>query len=247
MAARDEPLVAHADPGLGLPAGRVWRAHGHHEAVPRHRDAAFDRVAWCCWRCCACRRCATPGRPGRCRLPLAAKLARRAVGHDGLAGCCRCCWAAGSAPTTRCWPAPPSPPARAAGGPPWTLPRAFRLWRPLGMLQDGSPHQLCGADGHSLRSPLDGLCRVAPWHVAGACNAPYLRAAQARLAGGWLRCSWPRAVNVVLDWPLLAAVLHTGGAAALVVVLTWALGSSRASAAPRTRSSRAIARTESVA
>ncbi len=29
--------------------------------------------------------------------------------------------------------------------------------------------------------------------------------------------------NVVLDWPLLAAVAHTGGAAALVVVLTWAL------------------------
>ena len=28
--------------------------------------------------------------------------------------------------------------------------------------------------------------------------------------------------NVVLGWPLVAAVLHTGGAAALVVVLTWA-------------------------
>ena len=27
--------------------------------------------------------------------------------------------------------------------------------------------------------------------------------------------------NVVMDWPLLAAVLHTGGAGALVVVLTW--------------------------
>jgi cytochrome c oxidase assembly protein subunit 15 len=29
--------------------------------------------------------------------------------------------------------------------------------------------------------------------------------------------------NVVLDWPLLAALLHTGGAAALVLVLTWTL------------------------
>ena len=29
--------------------------------------------------------------------------------------------------------------------------------------------------------------------------------------------------NVVLGWPLLAALLHTGGAAALVVVLTWIL------------------------
>lgn len=34
--------------------------------------------------------------------------------------------------------------------------------------------------------------------------------------------------NVVLDWPLLAAVLHTGGAAAMVITLTWALCVSRA-------------------
>jgi cytochrome c oxidase assembly protein subunit 15 len=34
--------------------------------------------------------------------------------------------------------------------------------------------------------------------------------------------------NVVLDWPLVAAVAHTGGAAALVVVTTWALCESRA-------------------
>ena len=33
--------------------------------------------------------------------------------------------------------------------------------------------------------------------------------------------------NVILDWPLLAAVLHTGGAAALMTVLTWALCASR--------------------
>ena len=35
--------------------------------------------------------------------------------------------------------------------------------------------------------------------------------------------------NVVLDWPLLAAVLHTGGAAALVLLLTWLLVASRSS------------------
>jgi cytochrome c oxidase assembly protein subunit 15 len=33
--------------------------------------------------------------------------------------------------------------------------------------------------------------------------------------------------NVVLDWPLLAAVLHTGGAAAMVALLTWSLASSQ--------------------
>jgi cytochrome c oxidase assembly protein subunit 15 len=36
--------------------------------------------------------------------------------------------------------------------------------------------------------------------------------------------------NVVLGWPLVAAVAHTGGAAALVVALTWALRESRAAA-----------------
>ena len=33
--------------------------------------------------------------------------------------------------------------------------------------------------------------------------------------------------NVVLDWPLVAAVLHTGGAAALVTVIVWCLAASR--------------------
>ena len=33
--------------------------------------------------------------------------------------------------------------------------------------------------------------------------------------------------NVVFNWPLLAAVMHTGGAAGLVLVLTWALASSQ--------------------
>jgi cytochrome c oxidase assembly protein subunit 15 len=33
--------------------------------------------------------------------------------------------------------------------------------------------------------------------------------------------------NVVLGWPLFAAVMHTGGAAAMVLTLTWALSISR--------------------
>jgi cytochrome c oxidase assembly protein subunit 15 len=37
--------------------------------------------------------------------------------------------------------------------------------------------------------------------------------------------------NVVLGWPLFAAVAHTGGAAALVVVLTWGLRASRSESA----------------
>jgi cytochrome c oxidase assembly protein subunit 15 len=37
--------------------------------------------------------------------------------------------------------------------------------------------------------------------------------------------------NVVLDWPLLAAVLHTGGAGALLAVLVWLLATTQGQAA----------------
>lgn len=39
--------------------------------------------------------------------------------------------------------------------------------------------------------------------------------------------------NVVMDWPLLAAVLHTGGAGALVLVLTWTVAASRTGSSVR--------------
>ena len=52
--------------------------------------------------------------------------------------------------------------------------------------------------------------------------------------------------NVLFDWPLIAAVLHTGGAAALVGVLVWSLATSRTSRADmdqrRSLSKKAIAR-----
>jgi heme a synthase len=67
--------------------------------------------------------------------------------------------------------------------------------------------------------------------VLGAC-AWRLRGgalhAQARWIAALLALQFATGLsNVVLDWPLVAAVAHTGGAAALVVVLTWALCASR--------------------
>ena len=44
--------------------------------------------------------------------------------------------------------------------------------------------------------------------------------------------------NVVFDWPLLAALLHTGGAGALVMVMTWTLCASRAYSATSATSAR---------
>ena len=62
------------------------------------------------------------------------------------------------------------------------------------------------------------------WHVPGL---------QGFTRGLLLLCAWQfltGLTNVVLDWPLLAAVGHTGGAAALVIVFTGALAGTRSAA-----------------
>ena len=64
-------------------------------------------------------------------------------------------------------------------------------------------------------------------------HAPAL-AAQRRLLGGFLILQVLTGLsNVVLDWPLVAAVLHTGGAAALVTIVVWCLAVTRADANPQ--------------
>ena len=112
--------------------------------------------------------------------------------------------------------------------------QGFQVWRALGMLQDGSHISFAGLTAihyaHRLAAYVVLLALgLLAWrlHRAGALPA------QARwLAGLALLQLATGLSNVVLDWPLVAAVLHTGGAAALVVVLTWALAASRAAAAP---------------
>ena len=113
--------------------------------------------------------------------------------------------------------------------PPMDFAHAFEVWRPLGLLQDGSHISFAGLTAihyvHRLMAyvVLVALAWVA-WRLRGHDALPV----QARwLAGLALLQLTTGLSNVVLDWPLVAAVLHTGGAAALVVVLTWALASSR--------------------
>jgi len=51
---------------------------------------------------------------------------------------------------------------------------------------------------------------------------------QARWMAGLVALQFATGIsNVVLDWPMAAAVAHTGGAAGLILVLTWALVESR--------------------
>jgi cytochrome c oxidase assembly protein subunit 15 len=111
--------------------------------------------------------------------------------------------------------------------------QGFQVWRKLGMLQDGSHISFAGL------TAIHYVHRLMAYVVLAALLALVWRLYKAAVLG--VQARWLLALslaqlatglsNVVLDWPLLAAVLHTGGAAALVVVLTWALASSRSTAA----------------
>jgi cytochrome c oxidase assembly protein subunit 15 len=108
--------------------------------------------------------------------------------------------------------------------------QGFQVWRKLGMLQDGSHISFAGL------TAIHYVHRLMAYFVLAALLAlvwRLRRAAVLPVPTRWLLVlSVAQLVtglsNVVLGWPLVAAVLHTGGAAALVVVLVWALVSSRA-------------------
>jgi len=110
--------------------------------------------------------------------------------------------------------------------------QGFELWRPLGLTGDGQHVSFAALTGihyvHRLMAYLVLALLVGlAWqlHRAGGLK-PQARWVAALAA--WQLASGLS--NVVLGWPLIAALAHTGGAAALVVVLTWALAESRASA-----------------
>lgn len=106
---------------------------------------------------------------------------------------------------------------------------ALQIWRPLGVLQDGSNITLAGL------TAIHYLHRLAAYGVVAALAGLWWRlgkvpalASQRRVLGGFLVLQVLTGLsNVVLDWPLVAAVLHTGGAAALVTVIVWCLAASR--------------------
>ncbi len=107
--------------------------------------------------------------------------------------------------------------------------QGFELWRELGRSGSGTAISFAALTAihyvHRLMAfPLLALLGLLAWQLN---RVPLLRSQSrwiAALTGLQLVTGLG---NVVLDWPLLAAVLHTGGAGALVVVLTWAAAASR--------------------
>jgi cytochrome c oxidase assembly protein subunit 15 len=107
--------------------------------------------------------------------------------------------------------------------------QGFEIWRELGHTGDGA---------------LIGFAALTAVHVTHRAFAVLVLGVLALLAWqlhrlpGWREVSrsiaalaaWQLCTglsNIVLGWPLLAAVAHTGGAAALVTVLVWSLARSR--------------------
>lgn len=109
--------------------------------------------------------------------------------------------------------------------------QGFTLWRPLGL----------NAHGESLTfeslTAIHYAHRLAAYVVLaylGVLAWQLRRVAACQQAARWLLAVLLLQLltglsNVVLDWPLLAAVMHTGGAAALLVILVGLLSGARMS------------------
>lgn len=109
---------------------------------------------------------------------------------------------------------------------------ALQIWRPLGLLKDGSHisfdaltaiHYTHRIAAYVVVTALAGLW----WALR---HAPALAKQRRLLAFFAVLQVLTGLSNVVLDWPLVAAVLHTGGAAALVTIVVWSLAVTRANA-----------------
>ena len=108
--------------------------------------------------------------------------------------------------------------------------RGFEIWRPLGLSQDGSPLSFQALTAiHFFHRLLAGLTCVVVLVLYWRLRAS---AALRKPAEGLLVLLLLQVItglsNVVLGWPLLAAVLHTGGAGAMGACLVWLLVASKA-------------------
>lgn len=111
--------------------------------------------------------------------------------------------------------------------------QGFELWRELGKTGAGEYIDFAALTAiHFTHRLLAGVVVAVLAWLAWRLHREGLRA-QARWLG--TLALWQVAsglANVMLGWPLVAAIAHTGGAAALVVVLTWAICASQPAGAP---------------
>ncbi len=109
--------------------------------------------------------------------------------------------------------------------------QGFQIWRRLGFTQEGEHVGFAALTAihyaHRMMAALVLLAGAAlAWVLNGMTGLRTPSRWIAALIGLQLATGLS---NVVLDWPLLAALLHTGGAGALVIVMTWVACASRVS------------------
>ncbi|RST51646.1 COX15/CtaA family protein [Variovorax sp. DXTD-1] len=120
--------------------------------------------------------------------------------------------------------------------PPMNFAQGFEIWRHLGVTGSGAPLDFSALTAihyaHRLMAyAVFAALGVLAWRLR---RIEPLRPQAGWLAGLALLQLATGLGNVLLGWPLAAAVLHTGGAAALAVVLTWAICESRRGTAAAT-------------
>lgn len=107
--------------------------------------------------------------------------------------------------------------------------QGFQLWRELGRTQGGELISFAALTAiHYVHRIAAGLVLLMLAVLAWWLN----RHRSLRRPSRWLAALLGLQLatglgNVLFDWPLVAAILHTGGAAALVVVMTWLVSASR--------------------
>ena len=107
--------------------------------------------------------------------------------------------------------------------------QGFELWRPLGLQADGNALAFAALTAIHMAHRLGaGVVVLALGALAWRLGRVRGMRSAAWALGGLLALQVGTGLsNVVLGWPLAAAVAHTGGAAALVGVLCWTLAASR--------------------
>ncbi|MFT4265908.1 MAG: COX15/CtaA family protein, partial [Xenophilus sp.] len=118
--------------------------------------------------------------------------------------------------------------------PPMNFAQGFQIWRALGYTREGMPLEFAALTAIHYTHRLVAYAVLA---VLAVLAVRLVRLSALRAQGRWLALLVLLQLatglgNVLLGWPLAAAVLHTGGAAAMAVVLTWALCESRREGAP---------------
>jgi len=105
----------------------------------------------------------------------------------------------------------------------------FEIWRGLGLTSAGVPIDFSALTAiHYVHRLLSYVVFIALGVLAWRLHKVDALRRQANWLVGLALLQLATGLgNVLLGWPLVAAVLHTGGAAALAIVLTWAVCESR--------------------